>query len=44
MDVPVPERPQLYSLLQANFSKIYTSESVTHIDVLNNIATVLATS
>lgn len=44
LDVPVAERPRLYSLLQASFSKIYTSENVTHIDVLNNIETVLATS
>jgi len=43
LDVPIAERPQLYRLLQANFSKIYTSEDVTHIDVLNNIETVLAT-
>jgi hypothetical protein len=44
LDVPVEKRPQLYGLLQANFSKIYTSEKVTHIDVLNNIETVLSTS
>lgn len=44
MDVPVAERSHLYSLLQANFSKIYTSESVTHVDVLNNIEAVLSTS
>ncbi len=44
LDVPVAERAHLYSVLQANFSKIYTSENVTHIDVLNNIETVLATS
>ena len=44
MDVPVPERSQVYHLLQANFSKIYTSDSVTQVDVLNNIEAVLATS
>ncbi len=43
LDVPVEERPQLYSLLQDNFSNIYTSESVTHVDVLNNLEKLLAT-
>jgi hypothetical protein len=43
LDVPVEGRAQFYSLLQTNFSKIYTSESVTHIDVLNNIEAVLTT-
>jgi len=44
LDVPVAERAHLYSVLQANFSKIYTSEAVTHVDVLNNIETVLSAS
>jgi len=44
LDVPVEKRAQLYSVLQTNFSKIYTSESVTHIDVLNNIEAVLSAS
>src|SRR5262245_26453581 len=44
MDVPVAERAQLYQRLQANFAKIYTSPSVTQVDVLNNIEAVLATS
>ncbi len=37
MDVPVEQRSEVYALLQANFSKIYTSDSVTQFDVLNNI-------
>lgn len=41
LDVPMEERPAFYGLLQANFSKIYADESVTHVDVLNNIETVL---
>lgn len=44
LDVPVAERAHLYGRLQANFSKIYTSEAVTHIDVLNNIEAVLSAS
>lgn len=44
LDVPVQERPQLYELLQANFSNIYSSEAVTHIDVINNIEAVLTAS
>ncbi|MBN1826671.1 MAG: DUF3015 family protein [Candidatus Eisenbacteria bacterium] len=42
LDVPVEERPALYAKLQANFSNIYSSEDVTHIDVLNNIEMVLS--
>ena len=44
MDVPVEERAELYHVLQANFAKIYTSPSVTQIDVLNNIEALLATT
>jgi hypothetical protein len=44
LDVPVAERPAFYGKLQANFSNIYTSDAVTHIDVLNNLEAVLATS
>ncbi len=44
LDIPMDERAQLYETLQANFSSIYTSESVTHIDVLSNIEMVLSTS
>lgn len=42
LDVPVAERAGLYGLLQANFSAIYTSENVTHVDVLNNLEKLLA--
>ncbi|MBM3320501.1 MAG: DUF3015 family protein [Candidatus Eisenbacteria bacterium] len=42
LDVPVEERAELYKRLQANFSSIYPSEDVTHIDVLNNIESVLS--
>jgi hypothetical protein len=41
LDTPETERPALYRRLQANFSQIYTSESVNHLDVLNNIEKVL---
>jgi hypothetical protein len=44
LDVPVEGRAGFCSLLQANFSRIYTSDSVTHIDVLNNIEAVLSAS
>lgn len=37
METPVEQRAELYGKLQANFSQIYTTESVTHLDVLNNI-------
>ncbi len=42
LDIPVEERTELYSLLQSNFSSIYTSEEVTHVDVLNNLEKLLA--
>lgn len=41
LDMPVEQRAILYLTLQSNFSRIYTSESVTHIDVLNNIESLL---
>lgn len=44
LEVPVEARAALYDRLQANFARIYTSESVTHIDVLNNIEMVLSAS
>ncbi|NNE08322.1 MAG: DUF3015 family protein [Gemmatimonadetes bacterium] len=44
LDVPVEERPALYSKLKANFTAIYPTENVTHIDVLNNLETVLSAS
>ncbi len=41
MDTPVEQREALYHTLQANFSQIYPSPDVTHLDVLNNIEKVL---
>ncbi len=35
--VPEGSRSEFYSRLQANFSSIYTSEKVTHVEVLKNI-------
>ncbi len=44
MEVPEGERTSFYSRLQVNFSHIYTSDQVTHVDVLNNIETVVSSS
>jgi hypothetical protein len=41
LDTPVEQRTALYKTLQANFSQIYTSETVTHLDVLGNIEKIL---
>jgi len=41
LDTPEAERAALYHTLQSNFSAIYSSETVTNIDVLNNIEKVL---
>jgi hypothetical protein len=41
LETPVEQRKDLYRTLQTNFSRIYTSEIVTPIDVLSNIETVL---
>jgi hypothetical protein len=41
LEVPEGERARLYSKLQTHFSDIYTSETVTHADVLKNIETVV---
>jgi hypothetical protein len=41
MDTPVEQRTALYQTLQASFSRIYTSESVTNVDVLQNIEKIL---
>jgi hypothetical protein len=40
MDVNQAERPQLYSALQKNFSRIYSSPSVTPAEVVANIGEV----
>ncbi|OGV74006.1 MAG: hypothetical protein A3K19_22645 [Lentisphaerae bacterium RIFOXYB12_FULL_65_16] len=37
MAVPEGKRAEFHKNLQANFSNIYSSESVTHLDVLNNL-------
>ena len=44
MDTPIEERAELYHVLQANFSSIYSSEAVTHVDVLNNIEKIVHAS
>ena len=36
--VPIEERPIFCATLQTNFSEIFPSEGVTHVDVLENIA------
>lgn len=41
LDVPADQRPEFYALLQSNFSTIYPDAGVTHIDVLNNLETLL---
>ncbi|MFW5860878.1 MAG: DUF3015 family protein [Spirochaetota bacterium] len=40
MDVPENDRTQLYTKLQSNFSKIYTSENVTSEEIVQNISKV----
>lgn len=44
MEVPEGERTGFYSRLQANFSHIYTSDQVSHVDVLKNIETVMSST
>jgi hypothetical protein len=44
MEIPEAERANTYETLQNNFSKIFTSSSVTSVEILNNIETVLASS
>lgn len=44
MEISESNRTNFRNKLQSNFSKIYTSEEVTNIDVLNNIETVIAES
>jgi hypothetical protein len=43
MDVPATQKAAFGSLLQAHFSDIYTSDKVTHSEVVKNIVTVTAT-
>ena len=37
MEVPVEKRTETYSLLQSNFSNIYTSKEIDHFSVIDNI-------
>jgi hypothetical protein len=41
LDVPADQRPEFYALLQSNFTNIYPDATVTHVDVLNNLETVV---
>ena len=41
LEVPENERASFYNKLQTHFSDIYTSETVTHVDVLRNIETLV---
>ncbi|MFB3884468.1 MAG: DUF3015 family protein [Thermodesulfobacteriota bacterium] len=43
MEIPSAEKGSFYSHMQAHFSDIYTSDKVTHSEVVNNILTVTAT-
>ena len=43
MEIPEEQRPVFYSTLQHNFSDIYTSETVSHINVIDNIRSVMIT-
>lgn len=44
LEVPETERASFYTQLQTHFSDIYTSDTVTHVDVLNNIEIVVTSS
>jgi len=44
IEVPEGKRADFYSRLQTNFSRIYTSDKVTHVDVLKNIETLMSSS
>lgn len=44
LDIPEADRTAFYGKLQNNFSRIYTSEAVNHVDVINNIQTVTTAS
>jgi hypothetical protein len=41
MEIPDGQRAGFYSTLQANFAKIYTSDAVSHVDVVKNIEAVM---
>jgi hypothetical protein len=44
METTPEQRAGLYQTLQANFSSIYTSETVTHVEVLDNIERLVTAS
>lgn len=44
LEVPETERASFYTQLQTHFSDIYTSDTITHLDVLNNIEIVVTSS
>lgn len=44
MEVPESKRASFYASLQAHFTQIYTSDSVTHGDVVRNIVSVMSSS
>ena len=44
LEVPESERAPFYTKLQTHFSDIYTSNTVTHVDVIKNIEIVVTSS
>ena len=44
VEVPEGERADFYAKLQTNFSNIYTSDQLSHLDVLKNIEDVVSSS
>jgi hypothetical protein len=44
MEVPETERAGFYVTLQTHFSDIYTSDAITHTDLIRNIETVVSAS
>jgi len=44
LEVPDGERIEFYAKLQTNFSNIYPSDNVSHVDVLKNIEAVVSSS
>jgi hypothetical protein len=41
MEIPEGQRADFYAKLQTNFAKIYTSDTVSHLDVVKNIEVVM---
>jgi hypothetical protein len=44
LEVPHGERADFYTKLQTNFSSIYTSDNVSHVDVIKNIEAVVSST